>query len=451
MRVRSAPDRSSRLLEFLRTEEASGVFLLGAAVVALVWANSPLRESYQQLWSTVAVVRIGGLDIAMDLQHWVNEGLMTLFFLVVGLEIKREVASGELSDPRKLALPAIAALGGMVVPAGVYLLLNAGGETADGWGVPVATDIAFALGVLTLAAPRAPISLRSFLLTLAIVDDVGAIVLIAVFYSGGLAASWFLLAAAIIAAVILCRRLGVTSVVPYVLLGAALWVSLYESGVHPTLAGVALGLLAPAVSLRRSPMAGTAARQILREADGQSEEDAGPYWLAVADIAKGAASPLDRVENFLHPWTTRVVAPIFALANAGVELSGAAFGEAVTSPIGLGVVLGLVVGKPLGIGGAIWVARRSGIGRLPTEVTPRMVIGVAGLAGVGFTVALFIAELAFGSPRDVETAKLAVLVASVLASLFGAAILHSANRFTTSGDPRVGCFPQAVHPRRESY
>jgi Na+:H+ antiporter, NhaA family len=444
------PDRSSRLLEFLRTEEASGVFLLCAALVALVWANSSLRESYQQLWGTVAAVRIGGLDIAMDLQHWVNEGLMTLFFLVVGLEIKREVATGELSDPKKLALPAIAALGGMVVPAGVYLLFNAGSETVDGWGVPVATDIAFALGVLTLAASRAPVSLRSFLLTLAIVDDIGAIVLIAVFYSGGLAAGWLLLAAALIGAVILARRLRVTSVVPYVLLGAGLWVSLHQSGVHPTLAGVALGLLAPAVPLRRSPMAGTAARQILREADGQSEEDAEPYWVAVADIAKGAASPLDRVETFLHPWTTRVVAPTFALANAGVELSGAALGEAVASPTGLGVILGLVIGKPLGIGGAIWVARRSGVGRLPTEVTLRMIFGVAALAGVGFTVALFIAELAFGSPRDVETAKLAVLVASLLASVFGAVILRSANRLTTTDDSEVGSSRQAAQPGRES-
>jgi Na+:H+ antiporter, NhaA family len=446
MGARSTPDRSSRLLDFLRTEEASGVFLLGAAVVALVWANSPLRESYQGLWSTVATFRVGGLDVAMDLQHWVNEGLMTLFFLVVGLEIKREVATGELRDPKKLALPAIAALGGMVVPAGVYLLLNAGSETADGWGVPVATDIAFALGVLTLAASRAPVSLRSFLLTLAIVDDIGAIVLIAVFYSGGVAAGWIMLAAAIIVAVILARRLGVTSVVPYVLLGAALWVSLYQSGVHPTLAGVALGLLAPAIPLRRSSMSGTAARQILREADGRSEEDAEPYWVAVADIAKGAVPPLDRVETFLHPWTTRVVAPTFALANSGVELGEAALGEAVTSPIGLGVTLGLVVGKPLGIGGAIWVARRSGVGRLPTEVTSRMIIGVAALAGVGFTVALFIAELAFGSPRDVETAKLAVLVASLLASLFGAAILRSANRSRALVTEKLDSPSQSAHP-----
>jgi Na+:H+ antiporter, NhaA family len=427
MHVRSSRDRSSRLLEFLRTEEASGVFLLGATVVALIWANSPLRESYERLWSTVAAVEIGGLDIGMDLQNWVNEGLMTLFFLVVALEVKREVTTGELRDPKTAALPIIAAIGGMVVPAGVYLLLNAGSDTAGGWGVPVATDIAFALGVLTLAASRAPVSLRSFLLTLAIVDDIGAILLIAVFYSGGLAAGWLVIAAVIVSSVFLARLLGVTSVVPYVLLGAGLWIALYESGVNPTLAGVVLGLIAPAVPLRRSPTAAIEARQTLREADHKLDKDAEGYWIATEGMAKLAVSPLDRIETSLHPWTSRIVVPIFALANAGIVVSAATLSETVTSPLGLGVLLGLVVGKPLGIGAAIYAATRAGIGRLPDGVSPRMIFGVAALAGVGFTVALFIAELAFVSPRDVEAAKLAVLLASVLASVFGAVILRSAN------------------------
>ena len=301
MRARSPQTRPSRLLQFLRTEEASGVFLLGATVVALVWANSPLRESYQSLWSTVATVEIGSLDIEMDLQNWVNEGLMTLFFLVVALEVKREVTTGELRDPKTAAQPAIAAIGGMVVPAGVYLLLNAGSDASGGWGVPVATDIAFALGVLTLAASRAPVSLRSFLLTLAIVDDIGAIVLIAIFYSGGLAPGWLGVAAAIISSVVLARLLRVTAVVPYVLLGGALWIALYESGVHPTLAGVVLGLMAPAVPLRRSPRAGAAVRQTLREAEHEPDDEAQAYWIAVDDMAKTSVSPLDRVETSLHP------------------------------------------------------------------------------------------------------------------------------------------------------
>ncbi len=249
MAARSSVDRRTRLLEFLRTEEASGVFLLGATVIALVWANSPLRQAYEDLWSTFATVQLGELSIGMDLQNWVNEGLMTLFFLVVALEVKREVTTGELRDPKTAALPIIAAIGGMVVPAGIYLLLNAGSDSAGGWGIPVATDIAFALGVLTLAASRAPVSLRSFLLTLAIVDDIGAILLIAIFYSGGLAAGWLAVAVVIIASVVLLRLLGVTSMVPYVLLGVALWIAFYESGVSPTLAGVALGLMAPALPL----------------------------------------------------------------------------------------------------------------------------------------------------------------------------------------------------------
>lgn len=427
MPVRSSRDRPSRLLEFLRTEEASGVFLLGAAVIALIWANSPLRESYERLWSTVATVEIGGLDIGMDLQNWVNEGLMTLFFLVVALEVKREVTTGELRDPKKAALPIIAAIGGMVVPAGIYLLLNAGSNTSSGWGVPVATDIAFALGVLTLAASRAPVSLRSFLLTLAIVDDIGAILLIAIFYSGGLAAEWLVIAAVVVSSVFLARLLRVTSVVPYVLLGIGIWIALYESGVNPTLAGVVLGLMAPAVPLRRSPTPATEAHLTLIAAENKPDEEAEAYWIAMEDMANLAVSPLDRVETSLHPWTSRIVVPAFALANAGIEVSAATLSETVTSPLGLGILLGLVVGKPLGIDAAIWAATRARIGRLPDGISPRMVFGVAALAGVGFTVALFIAELAFVSPADVETAKLAVLLASVLASVFGAVILRSAN------------------------
>ncbi len=425
MRSRFVATRSSQLLEFLRTEEASGVFLLVAAGAALIWANSPLQESYHSFWSAAATAQIGSLDISMDLQHWVNEGLMTLFFLVVGLEIKREVTTGELRDPKNLALPVIAAVGGMIVPAALFLLINGGTETAGGWGVPVATDIAFALGILTLAASRAPTSLRSLLLTLAIVDDVGAIVLIAVFYSGGLAAGWLAVAAALVMAVVLARSLRVTGVVPYVFLGGALWIALFEAGINPTLAGVALGLLAPTVPLRRPPTPRTAARRILHDTESQPEEEAEAGWLALTDIAQSSVPPLDRVESRLHPWTSRFVVPAFALANTGVVVSEAALTEAVTSPVGLGILVGLVIGKPIGVGGGVWVARRTGVGRLPDDITSRMVVGVAALAGIGFTVALFIADLAFTSPMHVETAKLAVLLASVTASALGAAVLRS--------------------------
>jgi Na+:H+ antiporter, NhaA family len=434
MRTRSTQIGPSRLLEFLRTEEASGVFLLVAALIALVWANSPFRESYEDLWGIVATLRIGSLDVAMDLQHWVNEGLMTLFFLVVGLEVKREVVTGELRDPRKLALPAIAAIGGMVVPAGLYLLVNAGSDTANGWGVPVATDIAFALGILTLAASHAPVALRSFLLTLAIVDDIGAIVLIAVFYSDGLAAGWLLVAAAFVAAVILAQRVGFSSVGPYIILGIGLWVALFASGVHPTLAGVALGLLAPTIPIHGSRIADATIRRVQRFAYGNAEEADEPNWVVDDYSATRSESPLDRVETTLHPWTTRVVAPTFALANTGVELSGSAVEEAVTGPVGLGVIIGLVVGKPVGVGVATWIARRSGLTRLPSDVSFRMILGVAALAGVGFTVSLFIAELAFGAARHIDAAKLAVLLASLLAGSFGALLLHTAGRSTRAGE-----------------
>lgn len=407
MASRPAPSRSpSRLLEFLRTEEASGVFLLAATVLALVWVNSPMRESYVALWSTEAWVRGGDMVLEMDLQHWVNEGLMTFFFLVVGLEIKREIVVGELREPKKLMLPVFAALGGMIVPAGIYLLFNAGTAAAQGWGVPVATDIAFALGILTLAAAKAPLPVRSFLLTLAIVDDIGAIVLIALFYSSELSPIWLLSAAAVILVIEVAKRRGVDSLVPYIALGTMLWLALYHSGIHPTLAGVILGLLTPATPLRRS-----ASRYRISS------------WLFLAGPSRERVSPLERVEPALHPWTTRAVVPIFALANAGVEISSTALIEAVTSPVGLGIIAGLVVGKPLGIIGAVWIATRSGLGQLSNEVTPRMILGVAALAGVGFTVALFIAELAFIAPRDVETSKLAILLASVAASLLGSLIL----------------------------
>jgi Na+:H+ antiporter, NhaA family len=356
---RNRPD-VSRLIQFLSTEEASGVLLVAAALVALLWANSPAAGAYALL--------------AGRAQHWVNDGLMTLFFLVVGLEIKREVTTGELRDPRKLALPAVAAVGGMVVPACVYLILNAGrGDTVGGWGVPVATDIAFALGVLTLAGTRAPVSVRSFLLTLAIVDDIGAVLLIAVFYSGGLDHEWLLVALAVTVAFA-----GGRWFIPlYVVFAVGLWVALERSGVHPTVAGVVVGLLTP-------------------------------------------QDRIERIVSVLHPWTSRLVVPIFALTNAGVSIAGSG---SLASPVGLGVFLGLVVGKPLGIGAAVWAARRTGLGRLPSDVTPGMIAGVAVLAGVGFTMSIFIAELGFDG-LNLETAKIAILVASAVAGVIGACILR---------------------------
>jgi Na+:H+ antiporter, NhaA family len=400
----------SRLIDFLRTEEASGALLLAASVVALVWANSPLAASYERLWSTVVSIGAGGLSITKDLQHWVNDGLMTLFFLVVGLEIKREITTGELRDPRTLALPVVAAVGGMVVPAAIFLALNAGQETATGWGIPVATDIAFALGILTLVAATAPVSVRSFLLTLAIVDDIGAVILIAVFYSGGIDVGPLLVGVAMVGLVLALRLARVRRVAPYVVVGIGLWLAFDQAGIHPTIAGVVLGLMTPSVALPRSRF-GPARDRVRRAAPANDER-----W----DLA-----PLDRVESALHPWTSRLVVPVFALANAGVALNSSLIAEAVTSALGAGVFLGLVVGKPLGITLAVWVAIRLGLGQLPDDFRPSMVLGAAALAGVGFTVSLFVADLAFEQP-NVDVAKLAVLAASIVASLLGVLILRRA-------------------------
>lgn len=424
---RSRHDRTlSPLQDFLGTEAASGLLLVGAAAIALLWANSPIRDSYHQLWNAVVGVAVGRWEIAKDLRHWVNDGLMALFFLVVGLEVKREITVGELREPRKLALPAIAALGGMVVPTAIYLLLS---DHSRGWGVTVATDIAFALGVLTLVAARAPGSLRSFLLTLAIVDDIGAILVIALFYSRGVVLEAVLVAGAIVLLVTASRIFRLVSVVPYVITGAALWIALDRSGIHPAITGVVLGLLTPPLPLRRTRTAREDARWAIEQAARQPgvPDAAAPHWLHVADTSRNAVSPLRRVEGVLHPWTSRVILPTFALANAGVELDAEAMG-AVASPVGRGIIAGLVLGKPLGITGAVWIAKRLGLGRLPDGVTTRMVLGAAALAGIGFTVALFMAELGFDDAGTIDAAKLAIFGASLIAGVVGALILRSRER-----------------------
>ena len=431
--------RSSRLLDFLRTEEASSVLLLGATLLALVWVNSPLAASYERLWGTVATLDVGRISLHYDLQHWVNEGLMTLFFLVVGLEIKREITVGELREPKKLALPAIAAAGGMVAPAAIYFALNAGTRASGGWGIPVATDIAFALGVLTIAASRAPVPVRSFLLTLAIVDDIAAVVLIAVFYSRDLSLGWLMAAALTASLMALARFVPRPRLTPYVVLGVALWLSLHEAGVHPTMAGIIIGLLMPSTPFRSSSLA--SARRHAAEATRLPGEAAAAQWNAVADQARDAISPLDRVQTALHPWTSRFVVPTFALANAGVALDAAVVAEAATSPVGLGVFLGLVVGKPLGILTAVWGAVRTGVGEAPSGMGARTLFGLATLAGVGFTVSLFIADLAFETPT-LDVAKIGVLAASLVAGVGGVLILRRSGHRPVPGnggvDPPTG-------------
>ncbi len=402
------------LQQFLHTEAGSSSLLLAATIVALVWANSPLKDAYFDLWSTTATIGIGSADITQDLQHWVNDGLMVFFFYVVGLEIRRELALGELRNRRAAAVPALAALGGMVVPALLFVAINAGGEGAGGWGIVMATDIAFVLGALALMGPGVPPQVRVFLLTLAIVDDIGAIVVIAIFYSHGIDLVALAAAAGIVVAIGLLGRIRVWRGPAYLVAGFALWIAMVESGVHPTIAGVLLGLLTPVHPPRRSEI--ERATVLTRS----FRQDPSPAQARSAMLGVGAAiSPNERLQELLHPWTSYVVVPLFALANAGVPLGGGAIGRAVSSPITLGVVVGLVVGKTVGISLASFLAVRLRLGTLPRGVSMRHVVASAALAGIGFTVSLFVADLAFERAELRDEAKVGVLVASVLAAGLG--------------------------------
>jgi NhaA family Na+:H+ antiporter len=414
------------LQEFLSTSTASGTLLLLAAVVALAWANSPWADSYERFWSTHAELRLGSWVIGEDLRHLVNDGLMTLFFLVVGLEIKRELRTGELQDRRAAALPVVAAIGGMIVPALIYVALNSGGSGSSGWGIPMATDIAFALGVLVLAARHAPAGLKPFILTLAIVDDIGAILVIALFYAGGVSLGFLAAAAALCGLMLLLRRAGVRATSAFVGLGALVWLATYESGVHPTIAGVVLGLLAPAESYQRPRAVSAEARRTADQTMDDPEPpdaDAG-QWLRLASLSREAVSPLARTEHALLPWTSFVIIPLFALANAGVRLSGEQVVAASTSRVTLGVVLGLVIGKVVGISGAAALAVAARVARIPAGVRPAHLLGASAVAGIGFTVSLFIGELAFDDEASIAEAKVGILAASVLAGALGWIVLR---------------------------
>ncbi|MGH2699522.1 MAG: Na+/H+ antiporter NhaA [Actinomycetota bacterium] len=416
------------LREFLDTEVAGGVVLLAAAVVALFWANSPFQDSYDSLLHTEISVSIGGYELAEDLQHWINDALMVLFFFVVGLEVKRELALGELSDPKKAAFPSIAALGGMVVPALIYAALNFGGEGGAGWGIPMATDIAFAVGVLALFGNRVHPSLKVFLLSLAVADDIGAIVIIALFYTSELNLVALLVAAGLLGLVALLRAVRVIWIPLYVLVGAAVWLATYESGVHATIAGVALGLMTPVRPSQDPNEEGNDAAEPDREhLEGGEGEGFSPHRVRAWRLrAQERVAVGEQLEHLLHPWTSFVVIPIFALANAGVSLSGDDLSNAVSSPVTLGVLGGLVAGKLAGISLFAYAAQRIGFAEVPEGVSGAQIMGAAAIAGIGFTVSLFIAELAFDEAGIIDQAKVGILAASILAAGLGALILRRA-------------------------
>jgi NhaA family Na+:H+ antiporter len=410
--------------EFLRVESSGSMLLLVATAVALLWANSPASGSYDTLWRTELGIDLGGFHVAESLRGWVNDALMVIFFFVVGLEIKYELVNGDLRDPRTAALPIVAAVGGMVVPAVLYVALAGGGDAARGWGIPMATDIAFAVGVLGLLGRRIPASARLFLLTLAIVDDIGAILVIAVFYTDDLHLGWLALAVVLLGAMALLRALRVWSIPVYVVLGVGVWFALLESGVHATLAGVAVGLLTPATALLRESVAREYAQEALTDRHLDPDELARLRFLLAESVPV-----VERLQSHLHPVSAYLVLPVFALANAGVDLRGGALGDAVTSGVGAGIVVGLVVGKPVGIVLASYVAVRLGLGRLPDRTTWPMLAGVGAVAGVGFTVSLFIAGLSFpGAQQLTDEAKVGILLASFVAAVVGVVVLLVATR-----------------------
>ncbi|MEU6789442.1 Na+/H+ antiporter NhaA [Nonomuraea angiospora] len=426
------------LRAFLRTEAGSTTVLLVATVLALLWANSPWGDTYEAFWHTPMGISFGDADFSLDLRHWVNDGLMSIFFFLIGLEVSYEVRLGQLRDRRLIAVPAVAALGGMLVPAGVYLLLNFGGPGAGGWGVPIATDTAFVLGVLAVVGARCPDPLRAFLLTLAIVDDVLAIMIIAIFYTASLSIPALISAVLLLAAIVTLRWLKIWRAPAYVVLGFALWVATLESGIHPTLVGIALGLLVfvYAPTDQKLLLAGEAVQEFTSEPSARAAREA-------TRRVQRAVSVNERLQLRLHPWSSYVIVPIFALANAGVRLDGETLRAALTSPVSIGVALGLVLGKFVGISLGTWLPLRFGWGILPGNLVWGQLLGGAAVSGIGFTVALFIVDLAFdGSPVHAQ-AKIGILAGSLLSALLGWVI------FRLAWDRGGVCAPPEAEPPEE--
>jgi NhaA family Na+:H+ antiporter len=418
---------------FFRTETIGGLILLLFGLAALGLANSPLADGYEELWQTPLTVGIVDHSLSLTLHQWINDGLMAVFFLLVGLEIKRELLVGELASVKSAALPIACAVGGMVVPAAIYVAFNGTGLGSHGWGIPMATDIAFALGALALVAPRAPISARVFLTALAIVDDMGAVLVIAFFYSGGLAWGALGVAALMILTLIGFNAMGVRHLWPYLLVGAVLWYFVHESGIHATVAGVVLAFTIPTHTRINATQFSQQARALLDRFDqtetgdlvvltskGQQET-----LFALDHANQGVTAPMLRLEHVLHNFSAFVVMPLFAFANAGVKIGGPIEHGA----IALGVLAGLIIGKPLGIIAAAFISIKVGFGQLPAGIGWPSLLGIAVLAGIGFTMSLFISMLAFSDAALVDAAKLGILAGSLLAGIAGATILKLASAF----------------------
>src|SRR5437870_2201953 len=408
--------------DFLSTETGSAAVLLAAAVAALAWANLPWSHSYESVWRTTLSIRLGGGTLSTDLRHWINEGLMTFFFLVVGLEAKREFDMGELRERRRLAIPVMAAAGGMAVPVAIYEAFNAGGPGAHGWGAAMSTDTAFALGALALLTPRAATRLRVFLLTLAVVDDLFALIVIATVYTSHVSLPALAAAIGLAAALLALRYAPEWRRQVSIVLGVALWVALFKSGIDPVIAGLAVGLATGAYPPAREDLErATALTRSFREQP--TAELARSAQLGVLS----AISLNERLQYDLHPWTSYVVVPLFALANTGVHLTGGLIDDAFSSPITLGILVGYVAGKPLGIMAASWLASRPWMRGPRLPISWPVLAGGAAVAGIGFTVSILISDLAFTGER-LQEAKLGVLAAAVIAPLLSAGVFAVVRR-----------------------
>jgi NhaA family Na+:H+ antiporter len=419
-------------VRFSQIEASSGMVLLIAAVIAMIWANSAWSETYFSILETHLTIDFFGFHLDESVLHLINDGLMAIFFFVVGLEIKRELVLGDLRDPRAAALPVMAALGGMVLPALIYLAFNTGTATGHGWGIPMATDIAFAVGIVALLGSRVPPGAKLFLLAVAIADDIGAITVIAIFYTSELEAGYLAAAIGGLLVVWIASRVHIRAMSFYVPMAFVIWYFTLESGVHATLAGVALAFLTPVEPYYEPVEFDERARAILNQynardiTDLQAQEHANHEALLLSDIAAESVPPLDRMEHKLVNWSGFVIVPLFALANAGVDFRQISFGEALTSNVALGVALGLVLGKIVGISAASYGAVRSGLGKLPPGTSWSHVVGLSAVAGIGFTVSLFVASLAFELPEVADFAKVGIFTGSIIAGIIGSIILSRA-------------------------
>ena len=423
--------------EFLHQEASGGILLIIATVIALAWANSPFAESYHHLWHTYLSIDLGGIGLKYSLHHWINDGLMVIFFFVVGLEIKRELLVGELSSVKKAALPIAAALGGMIFPALIYTIFNLGTEGASGWGIPMATDIAFVVGILALLGKRVPLALKIFILALAIVDDLGAVLVIAIFYTSNISFTSLLIGGGFLVLLIAMNRMGVRNLLIYTLVGVGLWLAFLKSGVHATVAGVLLAFTIPVSSRINTKKFKNETEDLLKDFDKAGEHGDNVLTnsdrLSIIDQIENNCekilTPLQRFEHGLHPWVSFFIMPVFALANAGVTI-GSGLTSAITHPVSIGIILGLFLGKQIGIFSFSYLAVKLKLASEPEGVSWKKIYAASVLAGIGFTMSLFIANLAFNSPELLNISKVGILAGSLLSGIIGFIILKSALRKT---------------------